>query len=53
MFGRSVFYVIGLGAFIAVHWLWGWVGFAILAAFITGFHLCYRLARGHWMPPED
>lgn len=51
--GRSVWYLLAGCALIAVHWLWGWIGFAIFMAFVAGFHLCYRLARGQWMPPED
>ena len=48
-----MFLAIGCAAFIGAHYLWGWVGFVVLLAFICGFHLCYRLLRGEWMPPED
>jgi hypothetical protein len=51
--GRSVWYLLAGLLLIGVHWLWGWVGFAIVMAFVAGFHVCYRLARGQWMPPED
>lgn len=27
-------------------------GVIVVLAFAAGFHLCYRLARGRWMPPE-
>ena len=51
--GRSVFYWLGLALLYVAYKLGGWWGFAVVTAFACGYHLCYRLLRGHWMPPED
>ena len=53
MFGRSVFYIVAIVLILAAFEFWGWVGFAVLMAFAAGFHLRFRLQRGHWMQPED
>jgi hypothetical protein len=53
MFGRSIFYVLAVALFWTVAHFFGWAGVAVLFAFAIGWHLCFRLVRGHWMPPED